>query len=94
MKRVDPFRFGAVLMLTLLALAILLPRRGWTAQAPLNCSIRIVNQTRSGERKQILFRTRLQSKEQCKSLARIHMPNFEPTKFASKKVAYRWKDVR
>ena len=91
-----PFAIG--LMFTLLGLALLFPREGWThnhlGQAlPNNCFIRILTEKHSGDRMKLTFKTHLDSKKECKRLAELHTPNFAPDSIARKNVSFRWKTV-
>ncbi len=61
--------------------------RGRTDQ---NCSIHIRTRTRSGEKTEQTFKTRLSSRNECERLAKFHRPNFNPYSVADKHVSYRW----
>lgn len=88
--------FALGLMVTLVALALFLPREGWTHDPlgqplPNNCYIRILTEKHSGDRQRLTFKTHLDSKKECKRLAELHTPNFAPDQIARKNVSFRWK---
>lgn len=54
------------------------------------CTIQISSEKFNGEKVRITFRTRLQNKQECMTLAKLHQSNFQKQDVKSKQVAYVW----
>ena len=59
-----------------------------------SCVITIVNERFSGERVRMQFSNELKTKDQCKSLAKMHSENFEPQNIRKKTVSFQWHAVK
>lgn len=60
------------------------------AESEQNCRIRVAMVETGGRKSTVIFNTHLNSAQECRRLAQIHQPNFEPDKVRSKKVGYKW----
>ena len=75
----------------------LLSTLAWQAGAATaieNCPIRIRTQQRNGQKHQMTFGTKLNSKNECQRLAKMHTKNFDPQMIAYKNVSYRWRGYK
>jgi len=59
-----------------------------------NCQIRIKTLQRNGEKHQMTFGTKLNSKRECERLAKMHNRNFDPQMVSNKNVSYRWRGYK
>lgn len=61
------------------------------AWAKSTCTIHIANEKFSGEKIKITFLTKLNSKQECLQLAKLHQTNFQAQEVKSKRVSFYWK---
>lgn len=54
------------------------------------CTIQISNEKYSGEKVKITFHSRLNTKQECAALAKLHQANFQGQEVKVKQVGYLW----
>lgn len=66
---------------------------GWSITTSLfagQCNIDVLNEKNSGEKIRVQFTSKLESKKQCKILADMHRPNYNPEQVKFKLVNFHW----
>lgn len=77
----------------LVIVSLSMPSLAFAKRAPTPvhaCRIIIKQVFSNGERRDIIFDSKLNSKQECVALAKIHMPNFDPGTVSQKQVLYHW----